>query len=382
MSNHFYSKIIRYAALAMIIYSLIPLAQRNFGLFMGLMAVVVVLNVNDLIRYRFLTMHTIAHLVSFLFSLLCIGLIVSLQDSMGAEVYVIYLLVELIVIHKKLPIFLISAHFAMVFSVEMLQVGFLHALRHELISYGLTLLTILLFRNLMIEKRRVEGLNLELHASNRKLEEYTKKIERLTIIKERTRIAQELHDSMGHALVALNMNLEYAEKVVDQRPVEIKAVLGKTRELTKQSMTNLRQVVKLLKDDAVPDLSEALHALFDAFQENNHVHFDLSINVPDELMDSRIKNCIYKTVREGITNGFRHGSATLFTIDIASHEDKIILNMTNNGVTDSEIIKSNGLKGIGKRFRDLGGTVHFIAAKESGFTIKGSLPMDGSFEGK
>jgi signal transduction histidine kinase len=380
MSNHFYSKIIRYAALAMIIYSLIPLAQRNFGLFMGLVAVVVVLNVNDLIRYRFLTMQTMAHQVSFLFSLLCIGLIVSLQDSTGAEVYIIYLLVELIVIHKKLPIFLIVLHFAMVFSVEMLQFDFLHALRHELISYGLTLLTILLFRNLMIEKRRVEALNLELRKSNRKLEEYTKKIERLTIIKERTRIAQELHDSMGHALVALNMNLEYAEKVVDQRPVEIKAVLGKTRELTKQSMTNLRQVVKLLKDDAVPDLDEALHALIDAFRENNQVHFDLSLNVHDEIINSKVKNCLYKTVREGITNGFRHGNATLFTIDITSHEDKIILNMTNNGVTDSEIIKSNGLKGIENRFRVLGGMVHFVASKEAGFTIKGSLPMNGSSE--
>lgn len=379
MSNHFYSKIIRYAALAMIIYSLIPLAQRNFGLFMGLVAVVVVLNVNDLIRYRFLTMQTMAHQVSFLFSLLCIGLIVSLQDSTGAEVYIIYLLVELIVIHKKLPIFLIVLHFAMVFSVEMLQFDFLHALRHELISYGLTLLTILLFRNLMIEKRRVEALNLELRKSNRKLEEYTKKIERLTIIKERTRIAQELHDSMGHALVALNMNLEYAEKVVDKRPNEIKAILGKTRELTKQSMKNLRQAVKLLKDDdAIPDLRQALHALFDAFQENNHIHFDLNLNVHDELTDSKMKNCLYKTVREGITNGFRHGGASLFKITIASREDQIILNMTNNGIADSEIIRSNGLKGIENRFRDLGGTVHFLSSKESGFTIKGELPVNGS----
>jgi len=288
MSSRFYSKVIRYIALVMIIYSFIPLAQRNMELFIGLVAAVAVLNVNDLIRYRFLTMQSIAHQVSFLFSLLCIALIAFFQDTIGTEVYVIYLLVELIVVPKKLPIFLIAVHFTTVFSVEMLQFDFWHALRHELISYGLTLLTILLFRNLMIEKRRVEGLNLELQESNQKLEEYTRKIEKLTITKERTRIAQELHDSMGHALVALNMNLEYAEKVVGQRPVEIKTVLGKTRELTRQSMNNLRQAVKLLKDDAVPNLEEALHTLFDAFQENNHVHFALSINVSDELMDSKI----------------------------------------------------------------------------------------------
>jgi len=86
-------------------------------------------------------------------------------------------------------------------------------------------------------------------------------------------------------------------------------------------------------------------------------------------------------VREGITNGFRHGGASLFKMSIASHEDKIILSMTNNGAADSKISKSNGLKGIENRFQDLGGTVHFGASKESGFTIMGSLPIKWSSEG-
>lgn len=379
MTNHVYSKIIRYLAMVLIIFGLIPLANRNGALFTLLVVAVVGLFFNDLMRYRHLNKRTFLYKASFIFSLLCLGFIAFYQDNLGTEVYVIYLLVELIVIHDQLPIFLIATHFTMVFSIEIIQLGFVHALRHELLSYGLSLLTVLLFRNLMIEKRRVEGLNKQLQESNHKLEEYTKTIETLTITKERARIAQELHDSMGHALVALNMNLEYAEKVVDKRPNEIKAILGKTRELTKQSMKNLRQAVKLLKDDdAIPDLRQALHALFDAFQENNHIHFDLNLNVHDELTDSKMKNCLYKTVREGITNGFRHGGASLFKITIASREDQIILNMTNNGIADSEIIRSNGLKGIENRFRDLGGTVHFLSSKESGFTIKGELPVNGS----
>ncbi|MFX3617650.1 MAG: sensor histidine kinase [Sporolactobacillus sp.] len=379
MVRHIYSTIIRYLALVSIIFGIMPLAGRNIALFAELLAIVVLLNFNDLFRHRRLRRQTVTYAISFLFSLLCLGSLAFFQDNNGVEIYVIYLLVELIVIHDRLPIFLIAAHFTMIFVVDWIQTDLMHALRHELLSYSLALLTILLFRNLMIEKRRVEGLNQELQESNRKLEDYSKQIETLTITKERTRIAQELHDSMGHALVALNMNLEYAEKVVDKKPTEIKAVLGKMRELTKQSMMNLRQAVKLLKDDdTVPDLREALQTLFDAFQENHHIHFDLNLDIPDKWVDSSMTNCLYKTVREGITNGFKHGGASSFTITIASQVNKIILNMTNNGMTGSEIVKSNGLKGIENRFQALGGSVHFQSSKESGFTIKGSLPVRGS----
>ena len=67
-------------------------------------------------------------------------------------------------------------------------------------------------------KNKIEDLNKELKNANITLKQYSAKIEELTIAKERTTIAQELHDSIGHSLIALKMNLEYAENVVELQP--------------------------------------------------------------------------------------------------------------------------------------------------------------------
>lgn len=204
-------------------------------------------------------------------------------------------------------------------------------------------------RSLFIEKTRENKLNNELINANLKLKEYSEKIGELTVSKERTRIAQELHDSIGHSLIALNMNLEYAENVVDLKPEKAKEVIIKAHGISKGCIVKLREVVSVLKEDTLIDnLSDAVNKLFENFHNNEKYKFNLKMYEDIETATPIIKSCIYKTIMEGITNGIKHGNADIFNIEIVKDHDNILFKIRNNGLGCKSIKKSNGTKGIEK----------------------------------
>lgn len=106
-----------------------------------------------------------------------------------------------------------------------------------------------LFRNAMIDKTRTQVLNQELEKANLALKQYSVTVRELTLSKERTRIAQELHDSLGHYLTALNMHLEFAHKAVDLETDKIRSVVGQSYQLSRECMVQLRQAVLLLNEE-------------------------------------------------------------------------------------------------------------------------------------
>jgi signal transduction histidine kinase len=221
----------------------------------------------------------------------------------------------------------------------------------------------------------MENLNKKLEDVNLTLKEYSDKIEELTIAKERTRIAQELHDSIGHSLVALKMNLEYAENVAEVQPKKAKEVINKAQEISQECIANLRKAVSLLKEDAVVEkLREAINELFENFKASDHIKFELVMDNDVEYVSPDIKNCIYRTIREAITNGIKHGNATVFIIEIFKEAGIIVLKVKNNGFECSNIIASNGIRGIEERINALGGSVKFNSEKGCGFAIKVTIP--------
>lgn len=93
-----------------------------------------------------------------------------------------------------------------------------------------------------------------------------------------------------------------------------------------------------------------------------------------EAVNFEIKDCIYKTVQESITNGIKHGKATLFSLAIHKSPRQISLLIANNGTGCREVIKSNGIQGIEQRIHALGGTVQFDSNQDSGFKVQANIP--------
>ena len=250
-------------------------------------------------------------------------------------------------------------------------VNFLYALYISTMPLFITILIITIIKIIKKGKKTEAQLNLELQTQNKKLQEYASQIEELTLLDERNRVAQELHDSLGHYLMAISMHLDILEKVKNS-PEKSKQIFDKTKLLVKDSIKELRLTVYELKDMRKSNIfSDSIKELTSNLSTLGEISFKTDIDTQIETFSPFIKDIIYKTIKESITNGLKHGKAKNFEITLKISSD-IIFSIKNDGISSSEIIKSNGLKGIEDRLSLIRGTAKFKSS--NGFTVLCTIP--------
>lgn len=343
-----------------------------------LIALIILLELNNYVRGKFLiNKNMLMYYISYMISIIIIGYFTGTMTCFGVPLYNVLLIIEVIVRNRNINILIMVFTFIVyvISYLPYINLNKLNDVEQIFLNYFGPLFIACLFRSIMVEKVRITNLNEELKEANLNLKRLSNRIEELTIEKERTRIAQELHDSMGHSLVALKMNLEYAENVVDLKPEKTKEVINKAQGITKDCIINLRKVVTLLKEERnVEKLRQAIIELCEDFGEENGIKLILDMEEKIEELPPDIKNCIYKTIREAITNGVKHGKAKLFNIEILQGKQNITFKIKNNGDRCYSITKSNGLKGIEDRIVALGGKVKFTSEESYGFVIEAAIP--------
>ena len=98
-----------------------------------------------------------------------------------------------------------------------------------------------------IARQEVERLARELQDANQKLRVYAVQAEELAISQERNRLAREIHDSLGHYLTVVNVQLEAAKTVLAQDPEPALSAIEKAQTLTKNSLADVRRSVAALR---------------------------------------------------------------------------------------------------------------------------------------
>ena len=226
------------------------------------------------------------------------------------------------------------------------------------------------YRNLRKEKRKVDGLHKELELSYKKLQEQSEKIEELSISKERNRLAGEIHDNLGHNLVALNMNLDVAKKIIDKDMDKTKDLIRKAQFITKESIEELRKAVYALIEEKMHTLKDSIDRLIDNLQSTGKIKVKLDFDDEAEELPPEYKDVIRISIKESITNSIKHGDANEINIDIKYDGFKLIIGINDNGVGCSQLIKGNGLLGIEDRVTKLGGKVDYDFKEKDGFEIR------------
>lgn len=234
--------------------------------------------------------------------------------------------------------------------------------------YGMVLVIFLMVHYFKDEQQRLQKLNADMI-------EYSFGERRYLIEKERNNISQELHDTIGHSLMAVLLNVRYLKAIKD-KPQEMKDIqideieklLTECTASLRKSVTNLREVEENL------NLKEEIERVTEKF---NHLGFIKITFDYDQMVDKaskNIKSAIYKTIQESITNSIHHGNASKINILINLSHKQINLLIKDNGIGCTDIQKSYGLKGIEERFKKLSGEVEFISSKNKGFTIQAVIP--------
>jgi signal transduction histidine kinase len=185
---------------------------------------------------------------------------------------------------------------------------------------------------------------------------------------ERLRISRDLHDTLGHHLAALSLQLDVASRLTDGKGAEH---VHQAHAITRLLLSDVRDVVSELRGGSRLDLAEAIRSL-----AADAVGIEIRLELPAvvEIEEGVRADALLKCVQEVITNTTRHDAARNLSITLERGADGITLRACDDGRGTSAIRPGNGLTGMRERFEALGGRIEFRSAEGHGFDLRGVLP--------
>jgi signal transduction histidine kinase len=242
-----------------------------------------------------------------------------------------------------------------------LAAGYLQVLLWGLVAYFAATLIV----KMEEDKRQLVALNAELVSSRAMLADRSRLAERLEI-------ARELHDTLGHHLTTLNLELEIAQ----HSPTEREAQVGKAQFLARLLLADLRDTVTSWRRELTGGLPEALRCLAAGV---SLARVDLKIAEDLPALPPEAAHSLLRCAQEGVTNALRHGAAARIQVDLRQEGGSIELLVADDGRGCQQITRGNGLAGIVTRAREHGGDAEFASSAAGGFRVRVWMPVpDGA----
>jgi signal transduction histidine kinase/tRNA A-37 threonylcarbamoyl transferase component Bud32 len=231
---------------------------------------------------------------------------------------------------------------------------------------------------------QLEKMNSELTTKNeellnlyQQLKQHAATIEELAVVKERNRMASEVHDTLGHTMTSIKALLDLSLVELNSGSLDEAAkVINDAREFTKEGMRELRCSVLGLSSSGLESNSmiDAIKSLIIKY-ESLGVHVDLSTDEPEQYRRNiNFSVAVYRLCQEAMTNSVRHGKAKNISIIIRTIQDIIRISIVDDGCGCQNIHKGFGLSGMKQRVKKLNGELLFGSDGIKGFYIHAEIP--------
>ena len=185
---------------------------------------------------------------------------------------------------------------------------------------------------------------------------------------ERVRIARDLHDLIGHHLTALSLNLEVASHVSEGKAL---AHVQKAQTLTKLLLSDVRETVGVMREDAVLNLSNALETLTRDIP-NLKIHLTLPHDL--RLDDPHRAQALLRCVQEVLTNTVKHAGAANLWLDVIRTEGGSSSALETTA-RRGERHRGSWAQRHERALRLLGGDVSLASTPGQGFSLRARLPV-------
>jgi signal transduction histidine kinase len=205
-------------------------------------------------------------------------------------------------------------------------------------------------------------------------ESLTKEIQNMTLKLERARIAQDIHDKLGHTLTSLGIQLELTEKHLHKEQVDkAKESLETARQLSADSFNELRRAIHTIRDDF--DLSEAMTRLADRIGEQ-HQNMKVELDVDKAQLPAPSRHELFCIAQECLTNVQKHAKATEVKISLKNVNGHVQLTVEDNGIGVHADQPSNGfgIRGMMDRAKSLGGKLEIGKSATRGTIVRVVVP--------
>lgn len=261
----------------------------------------------------------------------------------------------------------------------------------EALSYILVFAIVMLFGPLVAHiirrddenRRRTEKLLSDLEVSHVKLQAYTEQVAELAAAEERNRLARDIHDSLGHYLTAVNIQLEKALLYQERNPAEATQAISDAKQAAADALRDVRLSVSALRESEERfSLSTSLEKLVN---EINHENLDIkfSINGEESAYPYSTLTALYRAAQEGMTNVQKHAHARHvdLTIDLGEREAHLVLRDDGQGFDPNILHQPKsvpqlgfGLRGIQERLDLVRGQLMLQSSPRKGTVLSVVVP--------
>lgn len=208
----------------------------------------------------------------------------------------------------------------------------------------------------------------------RKAEELAVENQQLAGALERSRIAREIHDSLGHTLTSLKVQLEVARRLFDRDVNKAKEAVEQAEELAARSLTDTRVALQSIRNSDF-DFENAVGELVRDAQAQGAL--SISCNLSSHRLSNAAAYQLYRVVQECLTNSMKHAQASEVLIKLEEHGQRVHLEVTDNGVgfDPAEVGDGLGIRGIKERITSLSGTVELESKRAAGTKLLVTVPL-------
>jgi signal transduction histidine kinase len=210
--------------------------------------------------------------------------------------------------------------------------------------------------------------------------------ERLRTVREeeRARIAREMHDEVGQALTALQMDVAWLEKrfSASSSPSseKLSAKLRSMAELIDTTTGAVQRIATDLRPGVLDELglSAAIEWYVREFERRAGIACQIRSNLDDAQVDPERATAVFRILQEALTNVARHAGATRVEVHISVDEQRLVLEIKDNGrgISEDRIAdgRSLGLLGMRERARSLGGDLSIRRGLGLGTLVTLTIP--------
>ena len=214
--------------------------------------------------------------------------------------------------------------------------------------------------------------------------ERAKKLQqRTTILEERTRLAQELHDAVGHTVTAATLQAGAAGHVFEDDPEFARQALKEIEESGRRALGELDRILGIMREEetnrAPPPGLDSMDSLV-ANTRRAGVPVRLHTTGRLDSVSPEVGRALYRIAQEALTNVMKHAGSVETEVSVDAMPREVKLTVQNEApsqsrpASSSELSAGRGLVGVRERVNAYGGTLFARVTESGGFFLEVTLP--------
>lgn len=243
-----------------------------------------------------------------------------------------------------------------------------------------------LLTSLQRERTALQTLNAELDqrvaARAREIERLAEQARYAAVVRERLKIARDLHDTLAHSMMAMLTEIRLLKRLSAVNPEALAEELTRAEETARQGLQEARAAIAQMRFNPVRDagLAAALGDLVKLFGERTGIPVNYTSDAPAGAFADERAETMFRIAEEAMRNVERHSGATRASLTLHASPDggRLTLTIDDDGVgfdADAAHPGHYGLAGLREQARLIGATLTVRSVPQQGTTITVELPL-------